>query len=280
MNLSKICKTHINLCIQTPTLCTVSKNDAFLHLEMMPFCIWIGTARWVVVFSVELLELRRTKGRPDFFLTPPPVRLWSFCDKSACAKKSRDFLAHTVFERPSLLQEFYTEYHHPPCSANVLNLFYILYPAMLYLVSWILSYRNVSMYALEFLFCYPISCNALPCIIDSLLSKCIHVGLRISVLLFSILQFFILYHGFSVMYTPIHPCIPFIICSDILIYAVHIHTVVVCPVFSSNIFCIQNIMYICQALYIQLYLLSCYPSICCIVSPVLSSKIFCILNMK
>ena len=67
MNLSKICKTHINECIQTPTLCTVSKNDAFLHLEMMPFCIWIGTARWVVVFSVELLELRQTKGRPDFF---------------------------------------------------------------------------------------------------------------------------------------------------------------------------------------------------------------------
>jgi len=99
MNLSKICKTHLNLCIQTPTLCTVSKNDAFLHLEMMPFCIWIGTARWVVVFSVELLELRRTKGRPDFFLTPPPVRLWSFCDKSACAKKSRDFLALANFEQ-------------------------------------------------------------------------------------------------------------------------------------------------------------------------------------
>jgi len=203
---------------------------------MLPFCIWIGTARWVVVFSVELLELRRSKGRPDFFLTPSPVLLWSFCDKSACAKKSRDFLAHTVFEQNDHKStgEGVKKKSGRPEGAPVFA------PRVLH---WIppptLQCKRAQ------LILYSISCYALPCIIDSLLSKCIHVCLRISVLLFSILQFFILYHGFSVMYTPIHPCIPFIICSDILIYAVHIHTVVVCPVFSSNIFCIQNIMYIC-----------------------------------
>ena len=69
----------------------LSGNVAFLHLD------WHSKVGGGI--QCRTLGAKTIKGAPGFFLTPSPVLLWSFCDKSACAKKSRDFLAHTVFEQ-------------------------------------------------------------------------------------------------------------------------------------------------------------------------------------